>query len=552
VANLAALKREIPSASLTPTFRDAIAITRLLETRYLWIDALCIVQDDKADWEREAAKMASVFRCAYVTLAAASPMAKGNGLELADLPPSTQFRVRPNRKSGDPESQDLRILLRPPEAAGLARLDLFYDSPMHGRGWIFQEMVLSSRIVHFVDGQFFWQCQSVFESEDRTMQVNDRQVEWSLNTPYYPNYLVSSTRSLDGPMANGDAIKRDFTWWTWVLEHSSRKLTNPNDDLPSLAGAVDFYRRLSGDEPVVGLWLKEIAFYLSWQVITTDKVPSREPGQPSWSWTSIPHAHRGRNLGIRHLPLANPPSQWHIVDPSNGVAPDDLVGELGTGMVVMWSLQVTSDAVTVQWTGEPYVSRLRCAELLLRRSRLFDNDSGFVDVERESKLRERQGCKWDFKHLNIPPEDESDSDDSVASGYWTPDQFRPRSGKTLSDKELQWWEGTWSAWSVPTALFDSSQDERAAMADLARLITLPIWIRHRYESQDLGQYYYQEKEYCYLFEVCSLLLLPVENTDKYRRVGVSSRLFDCGADKFAETRNWILGKVEEYETVVLV
>lgn len=335
VANLAALKREIPSASLTPTFRDAIAVTRLLEIWYLWIDALCIVQDDKADWEREAAKMASVFRCAYVTLAAASPMAKGNGLELANIPPSTQFRLRPNRKSGNPESQDLRILLRPPEAAGLARLDLFYDSPMHGRGWIFQEMVLSSRIVYFINGQLFWQCQSVFESEDRTMQVNDRRVEWSLNTSSYPNYLVSRTRSLDGPMANSDAIKRDFIWWTWVLEHSSRKLTNPNDDLPSLAGAVDFYRRLSGDEPVVGLWLKEIAFHLSWQVITTDKVPSREPGQPSWSWTSIPHAHRGHNLGIRHLPLANPPRPWHVVDPSNNGAPDDLVEELGTGMVVM-------------------------------------------------------------------------------------------------------------------------------------------------------------------------------------------------------------------------
>jgi len=154
--------------------------------------------------------------------------------------------------------------------------------------------------------------------------------------------------------------------------------------------------------------------------------------------------------------------------------------------------------------------------------------------------------------VNTPAEDESDSDDSVASGYWTPDQFRPRSGKTPSENELQWWEGTWSKWSIPTVFFDSSQDERAAMADLARLVTLPIWIRHRYESQDLGQYYYQEKEYCYLFEVCSLLLLPVEGTDKYRRVGVSSRLFDCGADKFAETRNWLLGEVEEYETVVLV
>ena len=71
-------------------------------------------------------------------------------------------------------------------------------------------MVLSSRIVYFINGQLFWQCQSVFESEDRTMQVNDRRVEWSLNTSSYPNYLVSRTRSFDGPLANSDAIKKRF------------------------------------------------------------------------------------------------------------------------------------------------------------------------------------------------------------------------------------------------------------------------------------------------------------------------------------------------------
>ncbi|KAK0726087.1 hypothetical protein B0H67DRAFT_460547, partial [Lasiosphaeris hirsuta] len=71
---------------LTPTFRDAILITRLLSIQYIWINAQCIIQDNKADWEHGVAKIASVFRCTYVTLTAASPNAKENGLELTNLP----------------------------------------------------------------------------------------------------------------------------------------------------------------------------------------------------------------------------------------------------------------------------------------------------------------------------------------------------------------------------------------------------------------------------------------------------------------------------------
>jgi hypothetical protein len=48
--------RYIPFTSLPETSKDAIVLTRSLGYRYLWIDALCIVQDDALDWEREAAE----------------------------------------------------------------------------------------------------------------------------------------------------------------------------------------------------------------------------------------------------------------------------------------------------------------------------------------------------------------------------------------------------------------------------------------------------------------------------------------------------------------
>jgi hypothetical protein len=50
----------IPTPLLPPTFRDAVAITRKLGFRHLWIDSLCIVQDSRADWMCEAACMGDV------------------------------------------------------------------------------------------------------------------------------------------------------------------------------------------------------------------------------------------------------------------------------------------------------------------------------------------------------------------------------------------------------------------------------------------------------------------------------------------------------------
>jgi hypothetical protein len=57
--NHAGLLNEIPL--LLATFEDAIFATRKLGARYLWIDSLCILQDDLADWEKESSRMADVY-----------------------------------------------------------------------------------------------------------------------------------------------------------------------------------------------------------------------------------------------------------------------------------------------------------------------------------------------------------------------------------------------------------------------------------------------------------------------------------------------------------
>jgi Heterokaryon incompatibility protein (HET) len=59
----------IPLCELPKAFQQAVDIPRALEVPYLWIDSLCITQDDTLDWETEASKMGDVYR-AYLTISA--------------------------------------------------------------------------------------------------------------------------------------------------------------------------------------------------------------------------------------------------------------------------------------------------------------------------------------------------------------------------------------------------------------------------------------------------------------------------------------------------
>lgn len=64
----------IPMEKLPQTLQDAVLVMRKFGLQFLWIDSLCIVQDDLADWEEEAANMDAVYSNAYLTLAATSPI----------------------------------------------------------------------------------------------------------------------------------------------------------------------------------------------------------------------------------------------------------------------------------------------------------------------------------------------------------------------------------------------------------------------------------------------------------------------------------------------
>ena len=161
--NLRDMLGGIPLNMLPQNFQDAVLIVRKLQLRFLWIDALCIIQDDPADWAREAARMNDVYGSAYLTIAATSAISSTDGF----LKRSQETTI------SIPYYKDVRA-----DPAGLLFLAYMRTGGDQGswfsnietarwntRGWTFQERFLSKRVLHFTERKLFWECRATDASE---------------------------------------------------------------------------------------------------------------------------------------------------------------------------------------------------------------------------------------------------------------------------------------------------------------------------------------------------------------------------------------------------
>jgi hypothetical protein len=123
--------------------------------RYIWIDSLCIIQDDAEDWEVQSSLMSEIYQDAVLTLAATSSSGDNVGCctENAHHTPALEVTL--------PEDIGaINIAVRKPLRhfdlqTGKGLLDHF---PLLTRGWAFQERLLSSRVLHICESELVWEC----------------------------------------------------------------------------------------------------------------------------------------------------------------------------------------------------------------------------------------------------------------------------------------------------------------------------------------------------------------------------------------------------------
>lgn len=159
-ASLARLKDGIKFEECSETFYQAIQLTRRLEMNYIWIDSLCIVQDDKEDWAREASKMASFYENAVLTVAATSS-SSGNGGLFRKKP---DFHLSGSTAYGEPYQLIFRERIDH-EMMDSADERLRKAFPLMNRAWVLQERLLSSRVIHFGPHELFFECRTSSECE---------------------------------------------------------------------------------------------------------------------------------------------------------------------------------------------------------------------------------------------------------------------------------------------------------------------------------------------------------------------------------------------------
>lgn len=279
--NLADHLRGIDLADLPKTIQDAVVVTRRLKLEYLWVDALCIIQDDHQDKADQIPIMGDIYGNAYFTISAASSVGCGDGF----LKPSTSltFIPVPYRL---PNGVIDEVLLEDPQRR---KTSIYKQEKIHGRGWTLQETLLSPRILFYSTLQPYWKC---------------RLVAKAAGIPSARKYFLSTTLlDLFETFGEGKVHSNNFArnenvspWGRLVEYYSQRHLSYHDDRLPAIAGIAKRYSQMTGDEFLVGLWRSTLPMDLAWEVGlpggayhvegTTRKSFGSASSIPSWSWIS--------------------------------------------------------------------------------------------------------------------------------------------------------------------------------------------------------------------------------------------------------------------------
>ncbi|KAH6881267.1 heterokaryon incompatibility protein-domain-containing protein [Alternaria rosae] len=192
--NLRAHQDSITFKDLPKTFQDVVELAQVIDIKHIWIDSLCILQDDHQDWLSEAAKMGDVYRNAAVVVAASGAKDSSEGLFTSNRPRTRIVRLT-YRIAGDING-----------TFNMMELSGDWDpriGPLERRAWTLQERYLARRLVTFMPNSVGWICQkSLRHKEEGVLYEFGQERDWLLLLRFY------TTRSLTIPTDRTEAPRR--------------------------------------------------------------------------------------------------------------------------------------------------------------------------------------------------------------------------------------------------------------------------------------------------------------------------------------------------------
>ncbi len=268
--------------TLPKTFQDAISLVRMLGFSYLWIDALCIVQDDDNSFQMELSRMDEIYAGSICTIAAADALDCYQGFLQSRWPLSNQdcWLTVEGNVNLIAAADDPTITQATP---GFCKLD--------GRAWVCQERMLSPRTIYYGEKHIYWECREKILHEKPRLENKDLELENSVSAMNVVSdrlknvYLRLQLLKGDVGEDNREAVIRR-NWHLVVSFYTRAKLSHGNDKLKALAGAASILKNRFGLKATFGLWLDFFLTELLWRSITPNGKPAKSRA-PSWSWAAL-------------------------------------------------------------------------------------------------------------------------------------------------------------------------------------------------------------------------------------------------------------------------
>lgn len=330
--------------SLPRTFEDSMAVVREIGERYLWVDALCIFDDDAQDKKTHISSMADVYGRSLCTIVAAHGEDADAGL----------VGVRPNTRIGEPQYSEvvdgLRIYVSLPELTEeLFKVEQMslgeylsesdedddYDSGLVNaltpvgwvsRAWTMQEGLLSPSCLFFTKSQAHWVCSAEQCSESIA------------EPPMKQRFMLKPTSwaaTISSPMIGLTADDSDlqeirdgthFTTYSGLIEeYSKRELTFQHDKLDAVEGMFTAFKARFGPAVLWGIPEDFFDLALLWRFLRGSSLDRGLPRNtdlfPSWSWASWPSEvsyERERRIEFSTLALHAKPLNSYFKETVDG------------------------------------------------------------------------------------------------------------------------------------------------------------------------------------------------------------------------------------------
>lgn len=263
------------------TMQDAVSTVILLGERYLWVDFICIPQNDPQERQRQIQQMDLIYNHAYLTIIAACGSNAGFGLP----------GIRKGSRSSPRESGNLgsiELIAEPEDTIADHLPSTTYES----RGWTFQERMLSLRCLFVTEKMVMFQCQTRSFTEISGEDLNPRLVNPLL-------YAGVSTVAYEGTSSGQAESQEPITQYEMYTELASdytrRNLTYRSDMLNAFTGITSSLTRRGGGQFFYGLPEKFFDSGLLWYEVEEREEPDAENTSPasqvedafpSWSWAS--------------------------------------------------------------------------------------------------------------------------------------------------------------------------------------------------------------------------------------------------------------------------